>query len=175
MRSSAEQIESWLVKNGYRQNFFVRYGQWLGVCPEAARSSIRRPARRCRASPSATSRRSRPIRGILQGDFGCSTKFKTTVSAKLFPALGATGMLMFWVMVDHGADLAADRHSGRHAGRHAHRPNAVGRLDHHDGHARICVGRHLHGDFRLVARLAQRLGRQRHRARASPSTISRCR
>src|SRR5690606_34401238 len=36
--------------------------------------------------------------GILQGDFGCSTKFKTTVSAKLFPALGATGILMFWVM-----------------------------------------------------------------------------
>ena len=37
--------------------------------------------------------------GILQGDFGCSTKFKTTVAAKLFPALGATGILMFWVMV----------------------------------------------------------------------------
>ena len=37
--------------------------------------------------------------GILQGDFGCSTKFKTKVSAKLFPALGATGILMFWVML----------------------------------------------------------------------------
>src|SRR5690606_19868863 len=37
--------------------------------------------------------------GILQGDFGCSTKFKTTVSAKLWPALAATGKLMFWVMV----------------------------------------------------------------------------
>ena len=34
MRSSDEQIESWLVKNGYRQNFFVRYGQWLGVWPK---------------------------------------------------------------------------------------------------------------------------------------------
>ncbi len=31
MRSSDEHIESWLTKNGYRQNFFVRYGQWLGV------------------------------------------------------------------------------------------------------------------------------------------------
>ena len=34
MRTSAEQLESWLVKNGYRQNFFVRYGQWLGVVPK---------------------------------------------------------------------------------------------------------------------------------------------
>src|SRR5690606_29909927 len=37
--------------------------------------------------------------GVLQGDFGCSTKFKTTVAAKLFPGLAATGVLMFWVMV----------------------------------------------------------------------------
>ena len=34
MRTSAEQLESWLVRNGYRQNFFVRYGQWLGVLPK---------------------------------------------------------------------------------------------------------------------------------------------
>ena len=27
------------------------------------------------------------VGGILQGDFGCSTKFKTTVASKLFPAL----------------------------------------------------------------------------------------
>src|SRR5690606_10230110 len=37
--------------------------------------------------------------GVLQGEFGCSTKFKATVEAKLWPALGATGILMFWVMV----------------------------------------------------------------------------
>ena len=37
--------------------------------------------------------------GLIQGDFGCSTKFKTTVAAQLFPALSATGILMFWVMV----------------------------------------------------------------------------
>jgi len=37
--------------------------------------------------------------GILQGDFGCSTKFKKKVSERLFPALKATGWLMFWVMI----------------------------------------------------------------------------
>jgi len=34
MRASPEQLESWLVNHGYRQNFFVRYGQWLGVVPK---------------------------------------------------------------------------------------------------------------------------------------------
>ena len=34
MRSSDEHIESWLSKNGYRDNFFVRYGRWLGVVPK---------------------------------------------------------------------------------------------------------------------------------------------
>ena len=37
--------------------------------------------------------------GILQGDFGCSTKFKVKVIDKLLPALRATGILMFWVVV----------------------------------------------------------------------------
>ncbi|TIT05270.1 MAG: ABC transporter permease, partial [Mesorhizobium sp.] len=36
--------------------------------------------------------------GVLQGDFGCSTKFKTTVASKLFPALSATGILMLCVL-----------------------------------------------------------------------------
>ncbi|TIX40892.1 MAG: ABC transporter permease, partial [Mesorhizobium sp.] len=34
MHTSAEQLEDWLVNHGYRQNFFVRYGQWLGVLPK---------------------------------------------------------------------------------------------------------------------------------------------
>ena len=59
---------------------------------------MRQPVLRRRASPSATSLPNPTYGGILQGDFGCSTKFKTTVSAKLWPALGATGILMFWVM-----------------------------------------------------------------------------
>jgi peptide/nickel transport system permease protein len=98
MRSSDEHIESWLVKNGYRQNFFVRYGQWLGVWPKYPTIDP--------ATGAATSRfgfcnepAETRFSGILQGDFGCSTKFKTTVAAKLFPALAATGKLMFWVMV----------------------------------------------------------------------------
>jgi peptide/nickel transport system permease protein len=31
MHTSAEQLEAWLVDHGYRQNFFVRYGQWASA------------------------------------------------------------------------------------------------------------------------------------------------
>ena len=98
MRSSDEHIEQWLVKNGFRENFFVRYGQWLGVVkrnpeinPATGKSEMRYKACQQPSEPY--------YGGIVQGDFGCSTKFKTTVEAKLWPALGATGILMFWVMV----------------------------------------------------------------------------
>jgi peptide/nickel transport system permease protein len=97
MRSPADQIESWLVKNGYRQNFFVRYGQWIGVVKKQPNIDATG-----KAIPrfSFCNEPSEPYYGgVLEGDFGCSTKFKTKVANKLFPALGATGILMFWVMV----------------------------------------------------------------------------
>lgn len=97
-RATQEQLESWLLRNGYRQNFFVRYGQWLGVVkkqPNIDASTGKATPRFvfCDEADVPT------YSGILQGDFGCSTKFRVPVAAKLFPALGATGILMFWVMV----------------------------------------------------------------------------
>ena len=132
MRTTPNSSRAGWSSNGYRQNFFVRYGQWIGVVPK--QPNHRSGDRQGGAALPVLQRsgRSRPIRGILEGDFGCSTKFKTKVAVKLFPALGATGILMFWVMVDDGADRAADRHPGRHARRLANRSNAVGRLDRHD-------------------------------------------
>ncbi|MEO5322314.1 ABC transporter permease [Mesorhizobium sp. CC13] len=97
MRTTADQLESWLQRNGYRQNFFVRYGQWLGVVQKqpnmdpATGQAVPR-FRFCNEPAEPT------YSGILQGDFGCSTKFKTPVATKLFPALGSTGILMFWVL-----------------------------------------------------------------------------
>lgn len=98
MRATDAQIESWLVKNGYRDNFFLRYGAWLGVYPkqpniDAATGEAVSRFRYCDEPAEAR------FAGVLQGDFGCSTKFKTTVGKKLFPALGATGWLMFYVML----------------------------------------------------------------------------
>ena len=96
-RATEEQLESWLTRNGYRQNFFVRYGQWLGVMPKqpnidpATGQAV--PRFRFCDEPSEPA-----YSGLLQGEFGCSTKFRVPVAERLFPALGATGILMFWVM-----------------------------------------------------------------------------
>ncbi|MFC3218934.1 ABC transporter permease [Tianweitania populi] len=96
-RATAEQLESWLERNGYRQNFFVRYGQWLGVVPKQpnidAATGQAIPRFRFCDEPSEPA-----YSGLLQGEFGCSTKFRVPVAERLFPALGATGILMFWVM-----------------------------------------------------------------------------
>ncbi|UUP16217.1 ABC transporter permease [Nitratireductor thuwali] len=97
MRSSAEDLESWLQRNGYRQNFFVRYGQWLGVVPKQPNVDPQTGISSPRFSYCNEPAEAR-FAGILQGNFGCSTKFKVPVADKLVPALGATGLLMFWVM-----------------------------------------------------------------------------
>jgi peptide/nickel transport system permease protein len=98
MHTSAEQLEQWLVNHGYRENFFVRYGQWLGVVkkhpvidPATGQATQRFPFCNDPVEPVYS--------GVLEGDFGCSTKFRTAVAGKLLPALGATGILMFWVLV----------------------------------------------------------------------------
>jgi peptide/nickel transport system permease protein len=86
-----------LQRNGYRQNFFVRYGQWLGVVEKQPNVDANgKPVPRFVFCDEPAE----PVySGVFQGDFGCSTKFRTTVASKLFPALKATGILMFWVMV----------------------------------------------------------------------------
>ena len=98
MRASRADQEQWLERNGYRQPFLVRYGQWMGVVKKQPIIS--------RATGQPTARFSfcnDPVEpaysGVLQGDFGCSTKFRTPVATKLFPALGATGILMMWVLI----------------------------------------------------------------------------
>lgn len=98
MRSSQEDLESWLEKNGYRQNFFVRYGQWLGVMQKqpSVDPETGEVVQRFSYCPALSEPR---YAGVLQGDFGCSTKFNAQVDERLGPALQATGILMFWVMM----------------------------------------------------------------------------
>lgn len=97
-RATEQELDNWLERNGYRDNFFIRYGRWIGVAPK---QPVRDPStgqivprfRYCDEPTEAT------FSGVLQGDFGCSTAFRTTVDQKLPAALAATGILMFWVMV----------------------------------------------------------------------------
>jgi peptide/nickel transport system permease protein len=98
MRASSQDLENWLTRNGYRDNFFVRYGRWIGVWPKepvidpATGNAVPR-FRYCNEPAEST------VSGVLQGDFGCSTAFKTKVENRLPRAIKATGLLMFWVMV----------------------------------------------------------------------------
>ena len=98
MRASDQDLENWLQRNGYRDNFFLRFGRWVGVWPKepvidpATGQTV--PRFRYCAEP-AESRFS----GVLQGDFGCSTAFRTTVAQRMPEALKATGILMFWVII----------------------------------------------------------------------------
>ena len=64
--------------------------------PAAARNAAKgNPVSRFRYCPEPTEP---TYSGILQGDFGCSTTFRMPVADRMWPALGATGILMFWVM-----------------------------------------------------------------------------
>jgi peptide/nickel transport system permease protein len=97
MRSTEAHIESWLTRMGYREPFLVRYGQWIGVVQkQPAVDEQGNPVSRFRYCSEPTEP---TYSGILQGDFGCSTTFRTSVADRMWPALGATGILMFWVMV----------------------------------------------------------------------------
>ncbi len=98
MRASQAELDSWLERNGYRDNFFIRYGRWIGVVQQQpvldpATNQIVPRFRYCDEAPVPQ------YNGILQGNFGCSTALKTKVENRLPEALKATGLLMFWVMV----------------------------------------------------------------------------
>ncbi|HZZ21766.1 MAG TPA: ABC transporter permease [Roseiarcus sp.] len=97
MHASDRELERWLVKNGYRRPFLVRYAAWLGIWPKQPNIDP--------ATSVATARfsfcdepKTPMFSGVLQGDLGCSTKFKVRVLDKLGPALEATATLMFWVL-----------------------------------------------------------------------------
>ena len=97
MHASDEHIESWLTRNGYRRPFLERYAAWIGVWPKKPNIDTETGKQVSRFTyceePSVE-----VYAGVIEGDFGCSTKFKTKVAEKLLPALSATGLLMFWVM-----------------------------------------------------------------------------
>jgi peptide/nickel transport system permease protein len=98
MRASDQDLENWLVRNGYRDNLLLRYARWIGVAPKQPNidpvtgQAVPR-FRYCNEPTEPT------FSGVIQGDFGCSTAFRTTVNARLPEALAATGILMFWVMI----------------------------------------------------------------------------
>ena len=174
MHATDQELESWLVKNGYRRPFFVRYAAWLGVWPKQPAidpaTGVATPRFSWCDEPTTPR-----FSGVLQGDLGCSTKFKVKVADKLGPALEATGASHVLGPGGHGPGRARDRRHLRHARGLADRPDPVGDLDRDHLDARIRVGRGAHHHLRHLARLAQRLGRLGDRRPRQLSTTSPCR
>ncbi|WP_172295174.1 ABC transporter permease [Pseudoruegeria sp. HB172150] len=97
-RMSDEQVEVWLANRGYDRNLFVKYGEWLGVLPgyviEGNDGVVRG-----RCFPQGGSPEDAPtFCGVLQGDWGWSTRFREPVQDIVFKRLGLTGWLMLAVM-----------------------------------------------------------------------------
>src|SRR5215813_11026433 len=78
MHASDQELENWLQRNGYRDNFFVRFGRWMGVWSKqpAVDPATGQAVPRFRFCAEPAEGR---LSGVLEGDFGCSTAFRTTV------------------------------------------------------------------------------------------------
>jgi peptide/nickel transport system permease protein len=98
VHTSDADLENWLQRNGYRDNFFVRYARWIGLAPKQPNIDAKtgQAVPRFRYCDDVAEPR---LSGVIEGDFGCSTAFRTTVAKRLPEALAATGILMFWVMI----------------------------------------------------------------------------
>ncbi len=98
-RMTDQAVSSWLEKRGYLQPMVSKYAQWLGVMPGFVMTDEDgKRYGKCIdiRNPDAEAPR---YCGILQGDWGYSTVFKTDVAEIIGKRLGLTGKLMFWVMV----------------------------------------------------------------------------
>jgi peptide/nickel transport system permease protein len=100
-RMSDEAVTSWLTKEGYLEPLYVKYGEWVGVLPGWTLESEDGFTGRCITGVvTADEAAQAPKRcGILQGDWGTSTVFKTDVGSVISARLGRTGALMFWVLL----------------------------------------------------------------------------
>jgi peptide/nickel transport system permease protein len=98
MHASDQQLETWLVRNGYRRPFLERYAAWLGIWPKQPNIDPKTGVATPRFSFCDEPKTPR-FSGVLEGDFGCSTAFRVKAADKLGPAVEATAILMFWVFV----------------------------------------------------------------------------
>jgi peptide/nickel transport system permease protein len=98
VRMSDADVQLFLERRGYLQPVLVRYGEWLGVMPGWTRTENGVTTGRCIKSGMTVETAPR-FCGLMQADWGQSTVFKQPVSQVLSRSLGATGLLMMWVMI----------------------------------------------------------------------------
>jgi len=96
-RITDREVQSWIDRNGYGQPMLTRYGEWLGVVPAQVVETGHGIGGRCVRITGASEADEVPrYCGVLQGDWGYSSKFRVPVSDLLGERLERTGILMFW-------------------------------------------------------------------------------
>jgi peptide/nickel transport system permease protein len=100
-RMTDAEVASWLDRNGYARPMLVRYGEWLGVLPGWSRTDPATGAAtgRCVALAGGDAAAMGARCGLLQGEWGTSTRFRAPVAEVIGERLGATGWLMLWVLI----------------------------------------------------------------------------
>lgn len=98
-RMSDDAVVSYLANRGYAQPLPIKYGQWIGILPgyviEGSDGELRgRCAERGQDPTDAAT-----FCGVLQGQWGFSTRFKDDVSTIISVRLGLTAKLMGLVML----------------------------------------------------------------------------
>ena len=98
-RMTDDQVVSWLARNGYDRNLFIRYGEWLGVVPGwQAIEDNGKLAGKCTYLERDLGYVPTYC-GLLQGKLGYTSLFQGKVEEIVGKRLLLTGKLMFWVML----------------------------------------------------------------------------
>ena len=98
-RMTDDQVVSWLARNGYDRNLFIRYGEWLGVVPGwQAIEDNGKLAGKCTYLKRDLGYVPTYC-GLLQGKLGYTSLFQGKVEEIVGKRLLLTGKLMFWVML----------------------------------------------------------------------------
>jgi peptide/nickel transport system permease protein len=99
-RMGDEAVNSWLTNRGYLRPTPIKYGEWLGVMPGYVIKGHDEKIRGKCINPKNVIQEVIPrYCGILQGNWGTSTVFKTDIYKILITKLGLTGKLMMAVML----------------------------------------------------------------------------
>ncbi len=99
MRMSDEDVVRWLDNRGYNRPMLVKYGEWLGLVPGYVINGTDGQLRGKCIPPGASAEGAPRYCGILQGDWGYSSRFKRNVDDILGERLALTGQLMLWVLI----------------------------------------------------------------------------
>lgn len=98
-RMSDEQVDSWLGNRGYLQPLPIKYGQWLGVLPGYVIEGLDGETRGKCLKTGMELEDAPSFCGVIQGEWGQSSRFKDDVSTIIGKRLGLTGWLMLAVML----------------------------------------------------------------------------